>query len=130
VGRDGAGLRRYNQLLVAHDVVQPARGARTGRRLAWLRPPPSWCLSAQVWQWVRHNVTTAEGQVLSAQLVTRWLDQECEAFKDQVGELAVCVGGGRGGFDTGRCRGGGGAGAGRTGRVGAGGSVYGAADGS
>jgi malate synthase len=36
---------------------------------------------SQLWQWVRHNARTAEGQVINAAWVSQLLDEETDKFK-------------------------------------------------
>eukprot|EP00775_Hariotina_reticulata_P005060 gene5060-5301_t len=40
---------------------------------------------SQLWQWVRHNARTAEGQVINAAWVSQLLDEETDKFKSQLG---------------------------------------------
>lgn len=39
---------------------------------------------SQLWQWVRHGARTAEGQVVTAQLVNRLLEEELQAVRAKV----------------------------------------------
>lgn len=49
-------------------------------------PPPTLPAPprSQLWQWVRHGARTAEGQVVTAQLVNRLLEEELQAVRAKV----------------------------------------------
>lgn len=44
------------------------------------------CNRSQVWQWVKHSVKTAEGKIVTPELVASLLDEEAAALKQAMGE--------------------------------------------
>jgi malate synthase len=60
-----------------HDLMEDAATAEISR--------------AQLWQWVRHGVRTADGAVVDAALVRRIIDEELGARRAELGDVAYAA---------------------------------------
>jgi malate synthase len=40
----------------------------------------------QIWQWIHHGTTLADGRTVTGELVTRWMDEELAAVRGELGE--------------------------------------------
>ncbi|TPX35631.1 malate synthase [Synchytrium endobioticum] len=47
---------------------------------------------SQLWQWVKHNVKTAEGKAITPQYIAQTLDEEMDAIRKQIGDKAYSAG--------------------------------------
>lgn len=46
---------------------------------------------SQLWQWLHHGASTAEGHPIIEELIASWADEELDKIRDKVGEAAFAA---------------------------------------
>lgn len=69
---------RGNGCVPIHNLMEDAATAEISR--------------SQLWQWVRHHAKTAEGKVLTAELIQAWLNEEAAKIRASLGDAAYSKG--------------------------------------